>query len=220
MNTRYSCLFTAVGATRRLVLCALLAALAAPLVAADAFQADGLQTVKLKGLDEARQKPGANLGRYTGILLRPVTVTFSKNWRPRDYGTFGLKHADVERIRSSYAKIADETFARVLSKGGHDIATAPGRNVLEIQLEIVDLYVNAPDDQDVLVRTYVRNAGDMRLLITLRDSTSGEVLFHGRDLNRGDDSAWLQRASSVYNSVEAERVFTGWARQLQRLMDE
>jgi hypothetical protein len=126
----------------------------------------------------------------------------------------------VERIRSTYAKAADQAFARVLSKGGRSLVNTPGENVLEVQLEVLDLYVNGPEvTSDTLVRTYVRSAGDMRLLVTLRDSASGAVLFRGSDFRRGYESGRLEWASSVYNRMEAEHAFTGWARQVRTLLD-
>jgi hypothetical protein len=208
------------ASTVRLAFCALLAALAVPAFAADLAVADGLVPVKVESFDKAWQKPGINLKGYTSILIRPATVAFSKSWRPQDFGHHGLKASEVERIRSRYATIADEVLTRVLSKGGYAIARAPAADVLEVQAEIVDLYVNAPDDDwDVFVRTYVRNIGDMRLLVTLRDSASGTVLFRGSDFKRGDETGRLEWANSVYNRSEAEHTLGQWARQLTRWMD-
>jgi hypothetical protein len=203
----------------RLAFCALLTALAVPVFAADLPATDGLVPVKVGSFDKAWQKPGINLKGYTSVLIKPATVAFSKDWRPQDFGNHGLKAAEVERIRSRYATVADEVLTRVFSKGGYAIARDPGANVLEVETEIVDLYVNAPDDDsDVFVRTYVRNAGDMRLLVTLRDSASGAVLFRASDFERGDETGRLEWASSVYNRSEAEHTLSQWARKLKRWM--
>ena len=196
----------------------LTAVLLAP-VAAVAVAVDGLEPAKAKGFDEAWQKPGADFARYTAVLIRPPSVAFSRHWRPRDYGSFGLKPAEVERIRSSYAEAAERAFARVLAKRGLPVVTAPGENVLEVQAEVLDLYVNGPEiTSDVLVRTYVRSAADMRLRLTLLDSASGTVLFRGTDFKRGQESGRLEWANSVYNRMEAEHAFTGWARQLSEML--
>jgi hypothetical protein len=205
----------------RLALCGLLAAALLAPVAAVAVAVDGLEPAKAQGFDEAWQKPGTDLGRYTAVLIRPPTVAFSRHWRPRDYGSFGLKPAEVERIRASYAEAAEHAFARVLTKRGLSVATAPGENVLEVQAEILDLYVNGPEiTSDVLVRTYVRSAADMRLRLTLRDSASGTVLFRGTDFKRGQETGRLEWANSVYNRMEAEQAFSGWARQLSELLEK
>jgi hypothetical protein len=205
--------------TWRLAICAVLAsALGAPVVAV-AVSADGLEPAKVHGFDEAWKKPGADFGRYTAVLIQPASVEFSKHWRPRDYGSFGLKPAEVERIRSSYVDAAQRAFARVLNKSGLPVVTAPGANVLEVQAEVLDLYVNGPEiTSDVLVRTYVRSAADMRLRLTLRDSVTGTVLFRGTDFKRGQETGRLEWANSVYNRMEADQAFSGWARQLGHLL--
>lgn len=219
MNAQRTQATPSASAPMGVALCALFLALVAPVPAAEDPPGDGLVPVKAKSFDQAWKRPDVMLKSYTGVLLRPATITFSKAWRARDFGAYGLKTRDVERIRSFYAGLADESFARVLSQGGYRIANAPGENVLEIQLEIVDLYVNAPDfDSDVFARTYVRNFGDMRLQMTLRDSMSGTTLFRSSDLKRGDETGRLEWANSVYNRSEAQRAFTDWARQLQRVL--
>jgi hypothetical protein len=213
---------TSVCTHLRRACCGLLAAAAlmAPALATE-LPADGLVPTKAKNFDKAWQKPGADLQRYSAVLIRPATVAFSKHWRPRDYGSFGLKPDDVERIRSTYATAADQAFARELSKDGHQVVTAPGEHVLEVQVEVLELHVNGPEaSSDVLTRTYVRNAGNMRLVLTLRDSATGTVLFRGSDFRRGDETGRLEWASSVYNRVEAERAFIGWARQLKGFLDQ
>jgi len=177
---------------------------------------DALVPVEVKHFDEAWEKPGADLAAYTAVLIRPATVTFSSNWRPRDYGSSGLRPDDVERLRTLYAKVARDTFVRVLSDAGYRMATEPASHVLELRAEITDLHVNGPDaGSDALVRTYVRSAADMRLQLTLLDASSGAVLFRASDFRRGRETGQLQWATSVYNRVEAEQTFAVWARQLR-----
>lgn len=190
--------------------------LAASAAAATAPQ-DGLEPIKVRGIDQAWQRPGTSLATYSGVVLKPVAVQFSANWNPRSYGTFGLKTGEIEKIRSEMAELAGESFERVLSKKGHAIASAPGANVLDLQLEVVDLYVNAPETElKSSNRTYVRSAGQMRLLVTLRDSATGAILYRSSDLDRGDEAPRLELATTAYNRTEFERVFTTWAQQLEK----
>jgi hypothetical protein len=88
--------------------------------------------------------------RDAGLLLRPVSVAFSKSWNPRYYGAFGLKSDEVEHLRTELSKIASSTFTRVLAKGGYSIASAPGENVLEVQADIVDLVINGVEAERAL----------------------------------------------------------------------
>lgn len=193
-----------------------------PLYAADVTDItdDGLVPVRVKNIDKAYKRPGASLKGYTSILLRPVSVAFSKNWNPRDYGAYGLKSDEVERIRSELSKLAGETFARVLSKGGYAIATAPGENVLDVQAEIVDLIIHGIEPRSAnVVHVYVKSAGEMRILVNLRDSVTGTTLYRASDLQRAQEYDQLEWANSVFNRAEAERVLATWARQLKSALD-
>jgi hypothetical protein len=207
---------------RSLFQASLLALFALPLSAADApgTTDDGLVPIQVKNIDKAYKRPGASLKSYTSILIRPVTVAFSKNWNPRDYSTFGLKSDEVERIRTELSKLAGETFARVLSKGGYTITDAPGENVLDVQAEIVDLVVNGIEPRNAgNVHVYVKSAGEMRILVSLRDSITGTTLYRASDLQRAQEYDRLEWANSVFNRIEAERVLETWARQLKSALD-
>src|SRR3990167_2031152 len=48
--------------------------------AAQAWRAEGLQAMNVRGMDVAYAQPGASLQAYHGILVKPVTVSFQKNW--------------------------------------------------------------------------------------------------------------------------------------------
>lgn len=196
------------------------AALAGPAIAAELTD-DGLEPIKVRNIDKAYKRPGASLAGYDRILLRPVTVAFSKHWDPRDYGgTFGLSAADVEKLRTDLAKLADETFRRVLTRGGYAVVDKADAGVLEVQPHIVDLYINAPDVPGAEVRrSYVLSVGEMRLNATLQDAVTGTVLYRTSDRKRGPESGRLEWANSVWNAAEAERMLSGWARQFKDALD-
>lgn len=196
------------------------ATLAGPAVGAELTD-DGLEPIKVRNIDKAYKRPGASLAGYDRILLRPVTVAFSKHWDPRDYGgTFGLSAAEVEKQRTDLAKLADETFRRVLTRGGYAVVDKPDAGVLEVQPHIVDLYINAPDVPGAEVRrSYVLSVGEMRLNATLQDAVTGTVLYRTSDRKRGPESGRLEWANSVWNAAEAERMLSGWARQLKDALD-
>jgi predicted secreted protein len=196
--------------------------LALPLMAADRSSTteDGLVPIQVKNVDKAWKRPDASLKGYTSVLIRPVSVAFNKSWNPRDYGVFGLKSDEVERLRTDLSKIASDTFSRVLAKGGYSVATAPGENILEVQADIVDLVINGVEPRSASnVHVYVTSAGEMRLLLTLRDSITGTTLYRASDFKRGEEYDRLEWANSVFNRAEAERALEGWARQLKSSLD-
>lgn len=200
----------------------LLGAIAPAMATSSPLTDDGLERVKVSGIDKAYKKPGASLAGYRSVLFKPVSVAFSKTWDPRDYGDTarGLSTKDVEKIRTDLAKLAEESFRDTLSRGGYMIATAPGPGVLEVEADIVDLYINAPDAQTSgLVRTYVMSVGEMRLNAELRDSITGTLLYRVSDKKRGAEDGRLEWANSVWNQAELARMLDGWARQLKKSLD-
>jgi len=182
---------------------------------------DGLEQVKIKNIDKAYKLPGASLSGYNKLLLKPIGVAFSKSWNPRDYGgTFGLDTKEVDKIRTELSALAEETFRKVLTEGGYTFVTEPSEGTLELDAQIVDLYVNAPDTMEAgRSRTYVMSAGEMRLAITLRDGVTGKTLFRGIDRKRGQETGRLEWSNSVFNRAEAQRALTGWAKQLKGALD-
>jgi hypothetical protein len=197
--------------------------LALPLLATDKpanTTEDGLVRVEVKNVDKAWKRPGASLEGYKSVMIRPVSVAFNKSWNPRDYGVFGLKSDEVEHLRAELSKIASSTFGRVLSRGGYTLATAPGEHVLEVQADIVDLVVNGVEPRNAgNIHVFVSNAGEMRLLLSLRDSVTGTTLYRSSDFKRGQEYDRLEWANSVFNRAEAERALESWARQLKSALD-
>lgn len=204
---------------------ALLASVATvmPVHAADAASAaddDGLVKVSVKGVDRVRQRPGTDWASYTQVLVAPVEVSFSKSWNPRDYGVFGLKSSDLDRIRRELAQMTYDTFTRVLGEGGYTIAQAPGEGVLQVRPNIVNLYINAPDTLEAgRSRSFVVDAGEMTLSLALSDSITGTLLAEARDRKRGSDGGRVTLANRMMNRAEAERALRGWAMQLRSNLD-
>ena len=204
---------------------ALTALLVAPLassavLAQEAAPTDALERIKIKNVDFAERRPGTNWKAYDKVLVQPVDVSFSRSWSAGDYGTFGLSSSEVARMRSGLAALVNEVFTKVLREGGYGIVEAPGEGVLAIKPDIVDLFVNAPDTMAPgRSRSYVMNAGEMRLSLQLSDSVTGTVLARARDKRRGSETGRLEWANSLYNRTEAERALRGWAIQLRNALD-
>lgn len=181
---------------------------------------DGLELTKVKGVDLLYRRPGASLSGYTKVMVDPVQVAFSKSWNPRDYGTYGLKTSDVDRIRTELGQLARDTFVKTLQAGGYPEATTPDEGVLRVTAQIVDLYVNAPDTMQAgRSRTFVANAGNMTLAIELRDAVTGTVLVRGFDRATATDTGRFQWSNSVMNRAEAERALGAWAKRLKEALD-
>jgi hypothetical protein len=187
----------------------------------EALSYDGLQEIKVKGIDMAYALPGATLSGYTQFRVDPVKVLFAKSWKPTVTGsTQRLSTVDVEKIRSGVAKIVYDAFVDELKKGGYTLATAPGPDVLDVKPGIINLYVTAPDTMTAgRTRTYTASAGQMTLVAELADSETGQVIARVLDRYEARDTGNFRMANSVTNSSEAHFAASSWAKILRKALD-
>ena len=179
----------------------------------------GLELVDSKNVDRLYRRPDLDVSAYGKILIGEPVVEFSKNWNPRNYGTYGLSAAQLKKIRVDLADLAKATFVKVLGAGGYEVVTEAGDGVLEIIPSIVNLYINAPDAMTAgRSKTYAMDAGSMTLALQVSDSVTGTLLAVVYDHKR-DPSGRMQWSTSVSNRAAASRTLTGWAEQLKRELD-
>lgn len=183
-----------------------------PYMAPDAAK-EGLEPIDVPGLDAVFARPGANLAPYKRILLDPVEVAFSKEWKPDLPGSnLPLSEEDREKIRKDLAELATQTFKEVLQKGGYPIVAEPGPDVLRIVPRLDDVYINAPDvSTPGRTYQYVKSAGRMTLVAELRDSASGEIVARVYDQREGRTNEVFRLSSSVSNYQEVRDMVTRWA---------
>ena len=179
----------------------------------------GLELVDSKNVDRLYRRPDLDVSAYGKILIGEPVVEFSKNWNPRNYGTYGLSAAQLKKIRVDLADLAKATFVKVLGAGGYEVVTEAGDGVLEIIPSIVNLYINAPDTMTAgRSKTYAMDAGSMTLALRVSDSVTGTLLAVVYDHKR-DSGGRMQWATSASNRAAASRTLTGWAEQLKRELD-
>jgi len=127
------------------ILCATL--LGSPALAQDnAWATGGLQKVTIPGLDLAYVKPGATLKQYTKVAMKPVSISFAKNWAEDvTAGTMArVQPADMTAIRTKLAHMLEMAVYSELKAGGYDLVSAVGEDVLYVEMDIVNLYISAP----------------------------------------------------------------------------
>jgi hypothetical protein len=185
--------------------------------AREMFAADGLEKVDLKGFDVAYKRPGASQAAYHTVPVLPVSVT-QRNDRDRGAGMHAARARpeDIERIRARVATYVREEFEKDLAEAGIAQAQAPGEDVLEVSLSIIDLYAAAPDvqvagRQDI----YAVSAGEATLVGELRDSVSGEAQF--RFYDHGQAREWPRPRRILFNEneTEARKLARAWAQALR-----
>jgi hypothetical protein len=180
---------------------------------------DGLQRVKLKGMDAAYARPGADFRIYSKIMIDPIQVAFSKNWDKKStvYDQ-KLSAEQLENIKQKLGKLAEETFAESFSKdGGMQVVTAPGPDVLRFSSAIVDLWPRAVDTQEPGRNyTFTTSAGSAVLYAELRDSETNQLIGRVVDGREARNSGTMRWTNSVENTAEARMMVQDWARILRK----
>jgi hypothetical protein len=198
-----------------------LSILAPPLAAADSPSSPfpGLELVNSKNVDRLYRRPDVDISAYSKVMIGEPRVEFSKNWNPRNYGKFGLSAAQLKKIRVDLAAMAKSTFAQVLGEGGYEITATAADGVLAITPNIVDVYINAPDNPSAgRSKTYTMDAGSATLALLVNDAVTGTLLALAYDHQRSQSST-LQWSTSVSNRAAASTMLKGWAEQLKRELD-
>ena len=96
-----------------------------------------------EGLDLLYVRPGATLSAYSKVMIDPVEVAFSKDWKP---SSMKVSNRDREKIRTGVAKGFHEVFTKELQeKGGYQVVDTAGPDVLRVTAGVIDLYIEAPD---------------------------------------------------------------------------
>jgi uncharacterized protein DUF3313 len=215
---------------RGLTLASLLMCLMIPL--ADAKKQpetwDGLNLKKVKGLDAVYVRPDVEFTPYKSVLLDDVQIEFAKNWArnmSNSSTSVGYKRKptaeDMQEIKDGLSKLMHEVFLEELTKHGYTVVTSAAEDTLHVRTAIIDLYINAPDNDDPgITRTYTTSSGSMTLVLECRDGPTGQLLARVVD-GRADDTPggkfeWTTKAS---NTNAARRILQDWARKLREGLD-
>jgi hypothetical protein len=187
-----------------------------------AWSEGGLVKKDVPGIDTAYVLPGASLGEYKKVLLKPVQVSFRRGFleQPLPGSKFRMSPRDAQDIRDKVAKLLQDEFRKELSAGGYQLTDAPGEDTLAIEAAVVNLYVAAPKATAAPAqRTIALSAGEMSLVAQFSDSLSGDVLARVFDYASAHETTRGQTISSVDNEVEARRIVSEWAKILRRSFD-
>jgi len=213
-------------ATRRAVVLGLAALLGSQSRRSEAKDApkewDGLEQRPSKNVALLYVRPGATLEGYKHVRLERLQVSFDKNWDPNAgrRGVNQITAADFEKMKNA---LADE-FAKVvkeeLAKGGYDVVTEPGEDVLDVTPFVIDLYVVAPQKMTAgRSTTYTTDTGRMTLVAEMRDSDTGQILVRVVDKRWAPSTGTWQMSSSVTNMGAARQVIQRWAKALRNALD-
>jgi hypothetical protein len=171
-------------------------------------------------------KPGATFAQYNRVAILDCLVEFEKDWQ-KDYNSsrIGLEgrvsDKDIERMKAGLAAEFKKVFTDELqNKGGYQVVTTAGPDVLVLRPALLNVEVNAPDIMTAGINaTVVRSAGQMTLFLELWDSTTNTLLARVMDA-AADQDAFAKQANRVTNVQAADRILRDWAHELHARLDE
>lgn len=177
---------------------------------------DGLVKVKSKRIEHVYLQPGADFRGYTKVIVEPTEVTFAKNWQ-RDYNRSNrslsarISDSEVQDAISKGVSASTDIFTEAWTKGGYQVVTTPGPDVLRIKTGVLNIEVNAPDRPVAgNVKSFSEEAGRATLFVEARDSLTGSLLGRAVDPRIiGDNNvAWR---TSVSNRGDFRDQVQNWA---------
>lgn len=188
---------------------------------------EGLVRIKDTQADLVYARPGVDFGKYTEFYLLEPTIAFRADWesdmafRNPMSGGGSISSSDIERMKATGKKLLAEEFDAELTKGGYKLVKQAGPHVLAVKPSIVDIYVTAPDPNNLSGtwgRTYARSGGSATLEIELYDSVSGQLLARAHDDKDQSDTdgswAWRFDRNQMSNVNDARVAFSNWAQML------
>ena len=179
----------------------------------------GLERMSMRGMDVAYARPGVSLAPYRRVLLRPVDIHFQRNWQRTAAQSTGsrIQQRDFQHVADDLSGVVRSEVARELERGGFTVVDAPGPDVLQIDLRVVELFLNAPDFPGAAqTRSYSQSFGEMTLVADLRDSASGDLLMSVLDRSLGRDFDQFRLTTRVENAHEVGLAAQSWAAVLRR----
>jgi hypothetical protein len=202
---------------------ALTIAAAAVLVATGADAAkppttwDGLVQVPSKRLDVVYLLPGADFAPYIKVMIDPTEVAFDKGWL-RDYNmstsslTSRISEKELQKMVTDAIPEATQIFADAFGKGGYQVVTEPGPDVLRVRTGVLNIRVNAPDTRSAgRSYSFAPEAGSATLFVEARDSQTGALLGRAVDGRVIGDSPSAWR-TSVSNRGDFRDAVETWAK--------
>jgi len=183
---------------------------------------NGLTRIPATKVALAYLRPGTDLTKYKTLhiqtLVVPPTVrdTKPKGERPRLGESYLLRDEDVADIQKLY----DQAFRKVFNGGGFSVVDTPQAGTLIVATEVTNITLKAPleDTRNAGQRqmTFSEGGGSISIRAAMADGGSGEVIAAVADGKYAND-LW-RRNTRVQNIADLSRIFTSWARALEKRM--
>jgi hypothetical protein len=185
---------------------------------------DGLTRVDSKRADAVYVRPDASITGYTKVALMEPHISFRRNWQSDQRFMNRVSDADMVKMIEVGKQLLGQEFIKALQKGGYEVVTDPGPDVLVVKPAIIDLDIFAPDPRNtsgIWVTTYSNGSGRGTLWLELYDSVSMQLLVRAYDTksNENDGISWRIPRTQASNIQDARFAFQSWASMLVKGLD-
>lgn len=187
---------------------------------------DGLVRVRWSRFEYAWLKPDADFGRYSQVMMDPVSIAYKREPRETegrrspDKGNFALSDSQMTDMKRYFS----EAFEKELTKlANFTLVDVAGPQALRVEAAIIDLVVNVPTRPTGGERVFTTSAAQMTLVLEARDAVTGEILARvadRRDTQSGSGSVSdLGYSTPSANAGAVRLLFKRWAQILASRLD-
>ena len=185
---------------------------------------DGLQLKIHTGNEVGYVKPGATFNQYKRVMVLDCYVAMAKDWQQNYNANVGadldamVTDADVRRIESTLSTECKKVFTGELQKGGYQVTTTQGPDVLILRPAIINVRVTAPDLMTAgMDANVIASAGSGTFYLELW--APPHTLLARAQNAQADQQPFAQQANSVTNMEAADIILKKWADELVRRLD-
>ena len=184
----------------------------------------GLEVLDYGRGQEMQVATDADWNRYTKIILHAAPVEFRDNWKKDQERLRGkaIRDEDIEQIKAGVSgQLSKVMYKTLTERGGYEIVTESGEDVMVLLPKIVDLDVEAAGwIENSILESVSDSRGRMTIELVIRDSTSDKLLAVGwqkqSDLNEGE----MDMTISVSNAAAFRAMSQRWANWVLKQLEE
>jgi hypothetical protein len=185
---------------------------------------DGLVRAKGSKFDDLWVKPGADIASYDALLIGNVRIAYKRKPNSRRYSITGSNFAlDARQAKELQDLLRQALVKQIDESKSWTLADAAGPGVLLIEPGLIDLVVKVPTDAPPNSNTYTTSAGEVTLMLELRDSETQEILARVADRKEarrpGSGPNNLYWSNPINNKSAVQSMFRRWARILMARLD-
>lgn len=179
---------------------------------------EGLAQVQARNFEVALARPGVRFNEYDKVRVSELELAFRTPDRAQN--EFPLGEDQKTRLRAAMATAFGKELGNLQSV---EVVNDPGPAVLDLNVRVQDIVASSPGRRvGAMGRASfaIETAGEMTLVIELRDSQSEEVLVRVFDRQAVEGAAMLQGDAVISTWEGVERLVARWAARVASGLDE